>query len=92
IDWIVTATGLLGNRRESRRHLVIPATLKAASIGLAVLFMAMFPPNGKKWAKKLTIGGRPAPKLLLRTALQLVFIVAVLRPDKSPAFDRMALF
>ncbi|GIO65891.1 DoxX family protein [Paenibacillus cookii] len=75
-DWIVTATGLL--EIAGAVGILIPAVSKAASIGLAVLFMAMFPANVRAAKEKLTIGGRPVPKLLLRTALQLVFIVAVL--------------
>ena len=49
-----------------------------ASIGLAVLFVAMFPANIRAARERLTIAGKPTPSLPVRTVLQLVFIAAVL--------------
>lgn len=74
--WIVTATGLL--EIAGAIGILFPATSKAASIGLAVLLVAMFPANVRAARESLTIGGRPVPKLLLRTGLQFVFLAAVL--------------
>ncbi|TGV14249.1 hypothetical protein EN829_049495 [Mesorhizobium sp. M00.F.Ca.ET.186.01.1.1] len=74
--WIVTATGLL--EIAGAIGILFPATSQAASIGLAVLLVAMFPANVRAARERLTIGGRPVPKLLLRTVLQFVFLAAVL--------------
>ncbi|MBW5446114.1 hypothetical protein GE107_08570 [Cohnella sp. CFH 77786] len=75
-DWIVTATGLL--EIAGAVGILIPATSMAASVGLAILLVAMFPANVRAAREKLTIGGQPVPKLLPRTVLQLVFLAAVL--------------
>lgn len=75
-DWIVTATGLL--EIAGAACILIPAVSKAASIGLAVLLVAMFPANVRAARGKMTIGGRPVPRLFLRTVLQFVFLAAVL--------------
>lgn len=73
---IVTATGWL--EIAGAVGMMIPAVSPAAAIGLAVLFVAMFPANVKAAKEKLTIGGRPVPGLAVRTILQLFFIAAVL--------------
>ncbi|OWR29957.1 hypothetical protein CDO73_12835 [Saccharibacillus sp. O23] len=73
---IVTLTGLL--EIAGAIGLLLPATSRAASIGLALLLAAMFPANVLAARERLTIGGRPVPKLLTRTLVQLFFIVAVL--------------
>lgn len=75
-DWIVTATGLL--EIAGAIGILFPATSKAASLGLAMLLLAMFPANLRAAKEKLTIGGRPVPKLIPRTVLQIVFLAAVL--------------
>lgn len=75
-DWIVTVTGWL--EIAGAIGIMLPATSKVASICLAVLLVAMFPANVRAAKEKLTIGGRPVPKLFLRTVLQLVFLTAVL--------------
>ncbi|MEK5391371.1 DoxX family protein [Margalitia sp. FSL K6-0131] len=75
-DWIVTATGLL--EIAGAVGILFPATSKAASLGLAALLLAMFPANLRAAREKLTIGGRPVPKLIPRTVLQIVFLTAVL--------------
>ncbi|MED4572451.1 hypothetical protein P9302_23715 [Brevibacillus agri] len=74
--WIVTATGLL--EIAGAIGILFPATSQAASIGLAVLLVAMFPANVRAARERLTIGGRPVPKLPLRIVLQFVFLAAVL--------------
>jgi uncharacterized membrane protein len=75
-DWIVTATGLL--EIAGAIGILFPATSKVASLGLAVLLLAMFPANFRAARDKLTIGGRPVPKLIPRTVLQIIFLTAVL--------------
>lgn len=75
-NWIVTITGLL--EITGAVGILFPATSKATSIGLALLLAAMFPANVRAAKERLTIGGRAVPKLLLRTALQLIFLAAVL--------------
>lgn len=75
-DLIVTATGIL--EIAGAIGILFPATNKLAVIGLAVLLIAMFPANVKAAREGLTIGGRPVPKLLLRTVLQFVFLSAIL--------------
>ncbi|MBS4203421.1 DoxX family protein [Lederbergia citrea] len=75
-DWIVTATGVL--EIVGAVGILFQATSKAASLGLAVLLLAMFPANLRAAREKLTIGGRPVPKLIPRTVLQIVFLTAVL--------------
>ncbi|MFD2611671.1 DoxX family protein [Paenibacillus gansuensis] len=75
-DWIVTATGWL--EIAGAFGILFPVTSRAASICLAVLLAAMFPANVRAARERLTIGGRPAPNLLVRTLLQFVFLAAVL--------------
>ncbi|MEK0314855.1 DoxX family protein [Cohnella sp. 56] len=74
-DWIVTATGLL--EIAGAIGILISATSRPASICLVLLFLAMFPANVRAARTALTIGGRPVPRLLPRTLIQLVFIAAV---------------
>jgi len=75
-DWIITATGLL--EIAGAIGMLFPASSRLASICLVALFLAMFPANVRGAREKLTIGGRPVPKLLPRALLQLVFIAAVI--------------
>jgi len=75
-EWIVTATGLL--EIAGAIGILMPATSAAASICLAILLLAMFPANIRAAKEKLTIGGRPVPKLVVRTLMQIVFLAAVL--------------
>ena len=51
---------------------------RAASIGLAILLIAMFPANVYAARYRLTIGGRKVLGLFVRTVLQIVFFAAVL--------------
>lgn len=51
---------------------------KAASLGLAVLLIAMFPANVYAARHELTIAGRGVPGLFMRTVLQIVFLAGVI--------------
>lgn len=73
---IITVTGLL--EIAGAVGLLFPATSRLASIGLAILLVAMFPANVRAARESLTLGGRPVPKLPMRAVLQLIFIAAVL--------------
>ena len=75
-DWIVTATGWL--EIAGAVGILFPATSHTASICLTVLLAVMFPANVRAARERLTIGGKPTPKLLVRTLMQLVFLAAVL--------------
>lgn len=75
-DLMVSATGvaeLLG-----AVGLLIPAIAPIAAACLAALLIALFPANVRAASERLTIGGRPATALPLRTLLQVVFVSAVL--------------
>jgi uncharacterized membrane protein len=75
-DLMVSATGVL--EILGAVGLLIPAIAPMAAACLAVLLIALFPANIRAAREGLTIGGRPATALPLRTLLQLVFIGAVL--------------
>lgn len=72
---IVTITGYF--KIAGAIGILIPAVSLAASIGLLLMLIAMFPANVFAARKKLTIGGKPVPRLAVRIVLQLVFIGAV---------------
>lgn len=72
----VTATGVL--ELLGATGILIPATAPYAAIGLAVLLVAMFPANVRAAREHLTIAGKAVPALAPRSALQLVFVAAVL--------------
>ncbi len=75
-DLLVSATGVL--EILGAVGLLIPAIAPVAAVCLAMLLIALFPANIRAAREGLTIGGRPATALPLRTLLQLVFIAAVL--------------
>ena len=82
---IVSATGVL--EILGAVGLLIPATAPVAAACLAMLLIALFPANIRAARDGLTIGGRPATALPLRTLLQLLFLAAVLVagfPDLVP--------
>ncbi|MBW4082292.1 DoxX family protein [Paenibacillus sp. S150] len=81
-EWIVTATGYL--EIAGAVGILLPSVSLAASVCLALLFIAMFPANFYAAREKMAFGGKPVPKLRVRAALQLVFIAAVLLA--SPLF------
>jgi uncharacterized membrane protein len=57
--------------------LLVPATARLAAVCLAILLLALFPANVRAARERLTILGRPAPGLLLRSAIQIVFLGAL---------------
>ena len=75
-DLMVSATGVL--EILGAIGLLIPAIAPVAAACLAMLLISLFPANIRAAREGLTIGGRPATALPLRTLLQLVFIGAVL--------------
>ena len=54
--------------------LIEPRTRAAASVALIVMMIAMFPANIKAAREGLTIGGKLATPLWLRTPMQVLFI------------------
>lgn len=75
-DLIVMITGLL--EIAAAIGILIPVLSRVVSICLAILFIAMFPANIKAAKEKLTMAGKQAPSLWLRTVIQIFFIVLVL--------------
>jgi uncharacterized membrane protein len=72
---LVTTTGIL--ELVGAAGLLVPATTPLVMAGLAALLIAMFPANVLTATARLSIGGRDAPPLALRTAIQVVFLVAL---------------
>jgi len=58
--------------------MLIASTAPYAAVGLALLLVAMFPANVHAARAKLSIAGRPVTPLPERSAMQLVFLAAVL--------------
>ncbi|MXQ55431.1 DoxX family protein [Shimazuella alba] len=75
-DILVTVTGWL--EIIGAIGIVIPQTSMFASLGLAIMLIAMFPANIRAAREGLTIGGKPTPKIVARTLLQIIFLIAVL--------------
>lgn len=73
---IVTVTGVL--EIAGAIGLLIPATTRAAALGLAVLLIAMFPANVHAAHAGVTLAGKPVMPLPQRLAMQVVFVAAVL--------------
>lgn len=73
-ELLVTATGVL--ELAGAAGLLIAPLAPFAAIGLALLMVAMFPANVSAARRGLTLGGKPATPLPLRTALQVIFIGA----------------
>jgi uncharacterized membrane protein len=71
---LVTAAGAL--ELAAAAGLVFAATAPVAAAGLGVLLVALFPANVRAARAGLTIGGKPATRLQLRTAIQGAFLVA----------------
>jgi uncharacterized membrane protein len=70
----VTVTGVL--ELLGAAGLALPATARLAAWALFLLLLAMFPANVHAARAGLTLRGRPATALPLRTAIQLVFLAA----------------
>lgn len=81
-EWIVTVTGIL--EIAGALGILVPALSLIASVCLVLLLIAMLPANIYAARNKMTIGGRPVPKLSARLGIQLVFITAILLA--SPLF------
>lgn len=89
---VVTLTGIA--ELAGVVGLLVPRTAPWAAGCLAVLLVAMFPANVHAAVQGVTLGGRPATPLLLRTLLQAVFLVAVVAaaaPDRVEATARARL-
>jgi uncharacterized membrane protein len=74
-DLIVTITGLL--ELLGAVGLLLPATAGVAAACLTALLVAMFSANVRAAQHNLTISGKTATALPLRTLLQIVFIAAL---------------
>jgi uncharacterized membrane protein len=72
---LVTITGVL--EILGAVGLLVPMTSRLAAICLAILLLALFPANIRAAREHLTILGRPAPSLLVRGAIQLMFLSAL---------------
>lgn len=75
-DLMVTLTGIA--ELAGAIGMLWTPTAKAASVGLAILLVAMFPANVYAARRRLTIDGRKVPGLIVRTVLQIVFLLAVI--------------
>jgi uncharacterized membrane protein len=75
-ELLVTVTGIL--ELLGAIGLLIPATSRAAATCLAILLLAMFPANVYAARNRLSIGGREATSLPLRTMMQVAFVGALL--------------
>jgi uncharacterized membrane protein len=74
-DLLVTISGLL--EIAGAIGLLIPSTARSAAICLALLLVALFPANVHAARENLTIAGRPVPGIVIRTAIQVVFVAAL---------------
>jgi uncharacterized membrane protein len=74
-DLMVTITGVL--ELLGVIGLLLPATARWTCICLALMLIAMFPANVHAARRHLTIAGQPVPGLVARTAIQVVFISAL---------------
>jgi uncharacterized membrane protein len=74
-DLLVTVTGML--EIIGAIGLLIPSTAPGAAVCLAALLLALFPANVHAAREKLTIAGQPVPGIAVRTAIQIVFMVAL---------------
>jgi uncharacterized membrane protein len=75
-ELLVTVTGVL--ELAGAAGLLLPATYRLAAACLALLMVAMFPANVYAARHQVELAGKPATPLLLRTALQAVFLAAAL--------------
>jgi uncharacterized membrane protein len=72
---LVTITGIL--EIAGAIGLLPPSTARLAAICLALLLLALFPANMRAARERLTIMGRPAPGLVIRGMIQLIFLMAL---------------
>src|SRR6202011_5250991 len=71
---LVTATGVL--ELTAAAGLIFAVTAPFAAVGLGLLLVALFPANVRAARAGLTLGGRSASGLPLRTAIQVAFVLA----------------
>lgn len=74
-ELLVTVTGVL--EILGAIGLLVPRASRIAAASLAVLLLALFPANIRAARERLTIMGRPVPGLLVRGAIQVIFIFAL---------------
>lgn len=74
-DLLVTLTGIL--EILGAIGLIIPSTSRAAAACLFILLLAMFPANVYAARHNITLAGKDATPLLLRSVLQIVFLTAL---------------
>ncbi|MGY5343201.1 DoxX family protein [Paenibacillus glucanolyticus] len=79
---LISLTGIL--EIAGAIMLLIPATAMAASTGLALMLLAMFPANIYAAQKKLTLGGKPVTPIGARTIMQMLFLAAALAAGWLP--------
>jgi uncharacterized membrane protein len=75
-DVLVSVTGVL--EILGALGLLISATTTLAAVCLSILLVAMFPANVRAARERLTIFGRPAPGVLLRGAIQAIFLASLI--------------
>jgi len=71
---LVTVTGVL--ELTGAVGLLVPATARLAAAGLALLMVLMFPANVSAARRQVTLRGKPATPIGIRTAEQVLFIGA----------------
>jgi uncharacterized membrane protein len=71
---LVSLTGAL--ELAGAAGLLVSGTAPYAAVGLALLFVAMFPANVSAARRGLTLDGRPVTPLPQRSALQALFVAA----------------
>jgi uncharacterized membrane protein len=69
ISRMLEITGAIG--------LLIPSIAPPAAICLTLLLVALFPANVHAARENLTIAGQPVPGIMMRTAIQIVFVMAL---------------
>jgi uncharacterized membrane protein len=73
---LVTLTGIL--EILGAIGLLLHSTTRLAATCLAILLIALFPANIRASREHLTILGRPAPGLVIRGGIQVVFLAALI--------------
>jgi uncharacterized membrane protein len=71
---LVSLTGAL--ELAGAAGLLVSRTAPYAAVGVALLFLAMFPANISAARRQLTLNGQPVTPLPQRTAMQALFVVA----------------
>lgn len=75
-DLLVTITGIC--EMLGAVGLLISRVAPAAALGLTLLLIALFPANVRAARQAITIGGRPATPLPVRTVIQILFLTATI--------------